>query len=142
VVKWFNRLRDPAKIEGSFLSDDEFPPTLVPIFETILTEQMPFVSALVRATNEWGDANLDAKRLPKTLGKTEFQIGGIQGERKLITFVQWKAQRPYSVYRSLTPAEKKDVDAWLAELGGGCAFEVPIKHPIERIRFRPYLMNR
>ena len=144
LVSWFDRLLNPNPNIGEFLADDKIPETLTPIYQRIIAEHIPFMNILIERINAWADENSEAKKLPKTLGDAPFSIGGVQGSRKLITFVQWKAQRVILNYHQLSTSEREAVDEWLTSLHSSSSspFSVHIKHPLERRAFRPYLMNR
>ena len=135
VVAWFERLANPSGQPGSYLPDDEVPATLDPLFGTLFSEQMVFVGQLIDAIDVWCAENPDAKRVPRSLGPAPLTFGGRQGIRKLVTFSQWMAQRPYEVYGALAGDDKIAVDAFLERVGGTQAMSRTIAHPFVREHF-------
>ncbi len=133
VRAWFERLVRPVGAPGAFAPDDAVPDTLDPIFRVLFAEQFPFVRALVSAIDSWCDANPGAERVPRALGDHAFTIGGSAGQRRLVTFTQWMAQRPLAAYGALD--DREAVDAWLARVGGRDAMQLEIRHPFERRGF-------
>jgi len=141
VVRWFERLAQPNGDPGEFLEDDEVPETLNPIFKTLFAEQWAYIVTLVEKINIWCQDNAGAFRVPRALGYCDFTIGGYSGQRRLITFIQWKAQRPVGAYTSLDEAGQASVDAWLEGLGATGALQLNIDHPLERRDFKMRLRN-
>jgi glutathione S-transferase len=142
VLRWFEQLLDPAAVEGEFLGHDEIPDTLLPILKRIFTEQIPWVTQLVSHINTWCENNPDSKRVRGAVGTDTFTVGGSTGERKLATFVQWKAQRPIFFYQNLEPSERPRIDSWLKSLGASAALNIEIKYPFERRDFKAVIANR
>ena len=122
-----------------FLPDDEIPHTLVPILQLIFAEQLPFCSSVIDAINRYVDEHPQATRVPRIIGDGEFVIGGVKGQRKQFSFIQWKVQRCLAVYQQLTAAEKPDVDQWLQDIGGDALTRLHIKHPLKRENFKEVL---
>ncbi len=114
VKAWFDRLIEPSGEAGEFFPTDEVPITLDPIFRTLFAEQWRYTDALIAAIDAWCAEHPDATRVPRSLGNTAFVIGGAQGERRLITFSAWMAQRPLDAYAAGDGA----ADAWLGQVGG------------------------
>jgi len=138
VVTWMERLRsgDHPPI-GDFAAADEIPAGLRPIFECVLEDQLPWIQTLVDAIDGYCEAHPDATRVPRSLGQASFQIRGYAGGRRLITFVQWKAQRARRAYEAAQGA----ADPWLASLGAQAPERaVPvIAHPFNIVDYRAML---
>lgn len=114
VTAWFDRLIEPSGEAGEFLGDDDVPATLDPIFRTLFAEQWRYIDALIAAIDAYCAEQPDATRVPRSLGTTEFSVGGCAGERRLITFSAWMAQRPLDAYAACGGA----ADKWLGRVGG------------------------
>jgi glutathione S-transferase len=135
VVGWMDRLGQGAVVQGAFLGDDQVPEALDPLFRLILEDQLPWVRTLVAAIDAYCDDNQDAKRVPRSLGTAAFSIRGATAERKLVTFVQYKAQRARRAFEGAAGA----ADPWLVRVAGE-AVEVPaVAHPFERRNFKTVL---
>ena len=114
VVSWMERLRTGRHAAGGdFLPDDQVPATLDPLFTCIVEDLLPWLHTLVGAINNYCDTHPDASRVPRALGTAPFRIRGQHGSRKLVTFVQWKAQRSRDAYDHAQGA----ADDWLARVG-------------------------
>jgi glutathione S-transferase len=139
VIAWFERLMNPIGRDGAFLPDDVVPSTLEHVLTTLFAEQMPFVMALMDAIDTWCAANPGATRAPRSLGDHDFVIGGAPGQRRMLTYSQWMAQRPLGAYTAV-PADQRDgVDEWLQGLGGDDAVRAlgrTVQHPFERHAFQ------
>ena len=142
VVEWMNTLLDPAQVEGEFISDDTIPDTLLPILRRVFDEQIPWIKTLVHHINQWCKDNPDSKRVRGAVGTAAFTVGGINGERKLATFVQWKAQRPIFYYQNLTKENRAQVDTLLERIEGHGALDIDIQYPFERRKFKAVISNR
>lgn len=139
VKVWFDRLLNPSGAAGEFLPNDEVPETLDPIFQTLFAEQFPFVEAVVEAVNTYCAAYRPEDRVPRALGTHEFTMGGVRGERKLVTFIQWMAQRPVQAYWEFGPEARRGIDAWLERVGGEALPRLEIEHRLKRERYREVL---
>lgn len=107
VVRWMNELTQGVTAVGDFLPDDDVPASLDALFECILTDQWSWIRTLCGGVEAYCKANPDASRVPRALGEAPFVVSGLHGQRKLVTFVQWKAQRAVSAYDSET------ADPWM-----------------------------
>lgn len=138
VVDWMSRLTEGARATGAF--EATIPAALDPLIQGIIDDQLAWNRTLSVAIDAWCDAHPDAHRVPRALGHADFTVAGQRGRRKLITFVQYKAQRTRSAY-SVAP---RRCDAWLARFSAlsGEALVPPIAHPMERVGFRTLLRDR
>jgi glutathione S-transferase len=98
VVEWMERLSKGAPKLDDFLDNDLVPEALDPLFEIILRDQWSWIQTLVRRIDDYCSSHPKASRVPRSLGEDEFSICGKAGQRKLATFVQWKAQRVTAAY--------------------------------------------
>jgi len=110
LQSWITRMLTPTGEPGAFLEDDAVPPTLEPILARLLAEQGAYVKQVVDAINAWCDEHPDATRIPRSLGPTEFTVGGVTGTRRLLTEQLWMVQRPLDV---VTPSSLE----WIRRLG-------------------------
>jgi glutathione S-transferase len=114
VVRWMTALSTQPVASGVFLEDDQVPDTLTPLFACILTDQWPWIATLVDAIDAHCASHPDASRVPRSLGEADFVIRGQAGRRKLVTFVQWKAQRARLAYLAANGA----ADDWMRSVLG------------------------
>ena len=118
IRRWMDALTTGQTEHGTFLADDVVPEALDPLFACILTDQWGWIRTLVGAIDGYCAAHPDAKRVPRALGSAPFQIRGRTGERKLVTFVQWKAQRAVRAHAAAQGSAEAWLDrAWATEHG-------------------------
>merc|ERR1712137_1199838 len=118
---------------GTFLTGDVVPVSLDPIFRTLFDEQWPLLLAVTEAVDAYFAENPSAKRIPRVLGSVPITIGGSCGERKLITFMHWKAQRVFDAYGVLSATERISTDTWLTRVGGLSAMRRAPRTRLERV---------
>lgn len=80
---------------------------------------------------DWIDEN-PGQRLPRKLGEHPFRLNGVDGRRALLSFPQWKLQRPLDFYQGLTADQHGPVDTLLAEVGGEEAMKLTIPRRVRR----------
>ncbi|HFE46080.1 MAG TPA: glutathione S-transferase family protein [Nannocystis exedens] len=139
LVRWMKRLQSGSHPEiGDFLPNDQIPTSLLPLFDCILQDQLPWIHSLVHAIDAYCESHANATRVPRSLGTAGFQIRGREGERKLVTFVQWKAQRARQAYEDAAGK----ADSWLATAGSTAPQQtIPtIAHPLKIVDFKPVLV--
>ena len=141
VSAWVLRMMDPEPLAGEFLPDDEIPPTLLPILQRMIDEQLPVIHSSISAIEQWLSANPGEQELPRSIGRHRFRIAvgtdaEVEGERMIFPFVQWMWQRPYDAYYALSDADKTQVQDLLAQVGGANAFDVPVTQRVERKNFK------
>jgi len=132
VRRWMDALRTgETGHDDVFLPDDEVPEALDPLFACILTDQWAWIRQLVAAIDGYCEAHPGAKRVPRALGSAPFTIRGRQGERKLVTFVQWKAQRAVDAHTAAGKVADRWLDrVWAVEHGEGPRPPfVSVQHP-------------
>jgi glutathione S-transferase len=138
VVRWMRRFTDADHQQGAF--EPGVPETLDPLFEHLVTDQLAWNRTLVAAIDTWCSANPGAHRVPRALGTVPFSIGGSAGERKLITSVQWKAQRSRAAYDAAVGA----ADGWLSGFSDRPPYEIipTVRNPFMRVGFKEVLVPR
>ncbi len=117
VTRWVERMNQPLPKIGDWLADDAVPDTLLPILERQFAEQFPFLKATAGALKQWHEQH-GQQKLPRSLGTHEFTLGETQGERALLPFSLWMAQRPAGYYAALAENEKPQARRLLARAGG------------------------
>jgi len=141
VTEWMRRMLNPTDEWGGFLLHDEVPTTLDPLLKTLFDEQFSFLKDLIDAIDTYCDQHPNASRVPRSLGDHPFVIGGQKGTRKLITFTQWMAQRPLSLYQGLSDDEREKVDRLLIRTDGLEAMQLRVRNPFERRNFKMALKH-
>lgn len=140
VRAWFTRLQEPSGYAGDFLADDVVPATLDPVFRTLFAEQFEFVTALIQKVDAYCAEHPEATRVPRALGVHPHTIGGYRGERKLVTYTHWMAQRAIDAFHAIDPKKdptgRETAEAWLARVGGLEAMQKPIDNPQERRSYK------
>jgi glutathione S-transferase len=136
VGGWLERLSRSVAATREFLPDDHVPEALDPVFRMIFEEQMPWLRTVVTAIDRYVEEHPDALRVPRALGVAPFEVCGHRGERKIVTFTQWKGQRVRGAYE----AAAGRADPWLARFGEPAALIPEIRHPLTRKDFKEILM--
>ncbi len=128
VFEWTKRMQNPSGEEGQFLADDEIPETLYPILSRMFSDQMPLLVDTLQKVGKWVNENPDAKSFPRAIGRHDFTLGGVQGNRAILPYQQWMFQRPLRFYQGLTEDEKLGIDPLLEKLGGliGLQVDIPV----------------
>ena len=133
LVSWINRMLNPEQTKvGNFLTNDQVPKTLEPILKTLFAEQFSFSTKVIKHIQTYVDQNPEAKRVSRILGQTDFTIGGVTGKRSMFSFVQWKVQRAWKVFKTLTGPEAVEVKQWLQSINGQALIDLEIRHLIKR----------
>lgn len=102
---------------------DTIPTTVLPMLAMALREQLPIVHATAAAVCKYRaeqyagqEEHGDGQEVPRFLGKHEFTIGGVQGQRAILPFVLWMHQRAWDDYQALADAHRVEVDGLLEPL--------------------------
>lgn len=118
VVQWVERMqRPPTPGEGAFDANDSLAPTLSPVFQRMMREQMPVLADTAARLMAWLDSH-PGEAVPRALGKHSFTLEGHTGERIVRPYALWMLQRSRDIYRSLDASERSRADAWLDSVGG------------------------
>jgi glutathione S-transferase len=118
VVRWIERMRDAsAPRPGEFLSNDAIPATLLPVLSRMMREQLPEMQATAKVFMKWL-AEHPNERIPRAIGKHEFELDGVTGQRMIGTYKLWMLQRALDAYAPLTGNERRSADALLDAIGG------------------------
>lgn len=110
---WLQRMNQTPQDTGEWLADDEIPDTLIPLLQWQSRDQLPFVQRVMSKTNRWIKDNPEAEKLPRFIGKVEYQLGGNTGKRMCTPYSQWMYERVLKPLNSATDKEKQEVKAWL-----------------------------
>ena len=125
VVAWVQRLeRQAAPGAGEFLPDDAVAPTLAPVLQRQMREQMPVLADSIRLLDAWL-ASHPGERIPRAIGLHDFALEGVTGQRIARPYSLWMLQRARDVYRGLDATERARADAWLEPLGGAAFLGLP-----------------
>lgn len=134
VAAWVERMLAPSDDQGSFLSDDRVPETLLPILRRMFNEQVPVLLKTVESIRVWADSNTDGRPLPRALGTHSYTLEGVEAQRAIFPYQVWMWQRPYDHVRGLRAAERAGVAALLDRLPGASeAFSLPIPRRVRRL---------
>jgi hypothetical protein len=131
VYAWVQRMNDPPVSSGNFLDDDAIPDSLLPILETLCTDQLPDVLDVIAHNSAWLDANPGGS-IPRFLGMHPFSSGSARGERCISSYAQWLFQRAWWHYQSLSGDDKASADRLLARIGGLAAMNTTLPYWLER----------
>ncbi|MEZ4266584.1 MAG: glutathione S-transferase C-terminal domain-containing protein [Myxococcota bacterium] len=136
VRAWMSRLTAGAPEPSDYLDSDYVPDTLDPILRALFADQWPYVCEVISTVDAYCVAHPSAPRVPRALGFIPFSLDGATDIRRLLTFTQFKAQRPLDAYRDAPDSARPALDAWLARVGGHDAMGLPIRHRLRREAFR------
>ncbi|MEQ6884714.1 glutathione S-transferase family protein [Salicola sp. Rm-C-2C1-2] len=131
VVNWIERMNTRKPRVGDWLPDDWVPETLYPLLQHQFESQFPVLRDTVEAVGQWIDQH-PSQRLPRKVGEHRFRLSGVEEERALLSFPQWKLQRPLDCYQGLTAPQRGAVDALLDEVGGREAMNISLPHRLRR----------
>lgn len=118
VVAWVERMQQPPTPgNGDFVHGDTLPPTLWPVLQRMMREQMPVLEDTALRLNAWLTEH-PGEPVPRTLGQHGFALEGQHGERVVRPYALWMLQRARDIYRALEPADRTRADQWLDAIGG------------------------
>ena len=80
---------------------------------------------------EWIDEH-PGQRVPRKVGEHRYRLSGVEETRALLSFPQWKLQRPLDVYQGLPEDQRGPVDALLDEVGGREAMNMTVPRRLRR----------
>lgn len=132
VSAWVERMNRTRPEIGDWLPDDAVPDTLIPILRQQFDEQFPVLADTAARLAEWLDAHPEAARVPRKIGTHAFRIGEVEGERGVLPFSLWMAQRPLDYHRALTGDDRAAADRLLARAGGERAMAMPLPRRLAR----------
>jgi glutathione S-transferase len=136
VRAWIDRLREPSAEVGDFVDNDEVPSTLDPLFRRMFREQFPILEQTVERVSSWLEEHPNASKLPRGLGEGEFTLGGVSGQRQIMTFQQWMLQRPLDYYKGLPEPDREQTNHFLRKVGGLNAMQTHIPNRLTLRNFR------
>jgi len=130
VYDWTRRMQNPSGDEGHFLPGDEVPETLYPILSHMFRQQLPMLQATMDRVADWVKENPDADSFPRTIGRHDFMLGDVKGNRAILPYQQWMFQRPLRYYQGLSAEDKASVDPLLKKLGGFEGLQQKVSVPL------------
>jgi glutathione S-transferase len=134
LAAWIARMQEPAApCGGEFLTDDEVPSTLAPVFRSIFAEFWPYLEKTQAETAKALSKLQPGRGFRRQLGDIEFPMGAHSFKRAAAPFSLWMAQRPLAAYRALAAPDRKSVDDWLASVGGARAMQLRIEPRLKRL---------
>lgn len=132
VAKWVERMNQPMESPGALIADDEIPSSLLPLLQRLFSELWPVLAHTVVELEEWALKFPTQTEVPRTIGNHQFSIGGVKGERAILTFHQWKMQRVLDCYKGFSEPEKQVVDELLHQVEGYEAMQFKISKRLVR----------
>lgn len=151
VMRWMHETNGNSEYFSSggsqqsaagWLPNDEIPTTLLPLMKPIVEDFIPYMDECVTSINNYCSLNRHAKRVPRSLGWTDFTVFGYQGRRKLITFDQWKIQSPLSVLEGCGEGERIEIEQLLRRVGAPQGLlHVPVDNPLARKNYSEILKS-
>ena len=137
VAAWVERMNEPEPPIGDWLPDDAVPETLIPILRRQFDEQFPVLADTALRVSEW-IAKQPGERIRRTIGTHAFRIGEAHGERAVMPYALWMAQRPLDYYHGLSHTARAAADDLLARAGGEAAMAMPLPRRVARRENRLY----
>jgi len=120
VCHWMQRCNCPdPDAAGEWASPGALQATLRPLLALIGGDAVPILVDTVRAVEEWAATRPPGTdEPPRMVGGHATTLRGAQFNRYTSPYALWMVQRPLDAYRTLVPAERAAVDAYVA--GTGC----------------------
>lgn len=141
VAAWVERMIRAQACVGTVLPDDEVPATLTPIFRRMFAEHWPVLTDTALRVEQWAQES-DTAKVPRTIGEHQFTLGDVTGTRAVLPYSVWMMQRPLDDYRSLSPADKQQADAFLDAVGGLEAMQFRSSQRLARVNNKLALVTR
>lgn len=132
VVAWVERMVSEEPIEGTFVSNDTVPKTLLPLLKRMLMEQIPVLMDTEKQLAAWKQQNPDTD-IPRFIGKHKFTVEGVEGERVILPYSAWLFQRPRDYYQGLPEEQRATVDACFSEWGLIDILKISPQAPMKRV---------
>lgn len=133
VVDWVERMNNdqPSLETGALLADDEIPETLMPILTRMAQEQLPVLLDTDKRLSVWREQNPDAVEVERYIGKHEFTVEGVKGERVVLPYSLWMYRRAVDCYQGID--NKDDVDQLCDQLGFKDALTEGLSNKLMRV---------
>ena len=135
VVRWVERMNMAPVSEGSYLSNDKVPASLLPILRQAFKEYVPVALDTIQRVSRWVASNPQAA-IPRLLGTQRFQIGDASETRRVWTCIQYMMQRPLFLYQSATAERKTAMDSLLRAIDKSCDLTFAVTRPVKRENFK------
>lgn len=131
---WSERLHAGQGPSGDLLPNDGFAQTLEPVIDLMLTELPIFLDQTAAAICEHVDKKglSPGDSLPRVTRDVTAQIGGEDYVRSPFPYAVWRMQRIQSVYKTMSPQERADVDVFLSSKGTRNILMKEYGPPLER----------
>lgn len=132
VARWVERMiAEPFVADGDFVAGDEIPQTLIPILKRQMREQGPCLLDIFERVSAFKKDNPEAD-IPRAVGMHSFTIEDKTGNRVVLPYTQWLAQRAFEPVGFLEEAHKDDVNMLLRDIGGEAFIDVSFDAPVTR----------
>ncbi len=120
VTAWVERMVSPEPAEGAFIANDKIPDTLLPVLQRMAAEQLPVLLDTETHLQQWHQQNPD-KEIPRFIGKHQFMVEGVAGERVMLPYSLWMFQRAWKYYQRLLQSQQAKADQLLQQIHFGDA---------------------
>jgi len=136
VVAWIKRMiAEPFITTGDFVDDDQIPQTLLPILKRMMAEQGPCLIDLFDQLAQFKLDNPDTA-IPRSIGMHSFQVEGDTGQRVILPYTQWMAQRALKIMNESNPEARNQINDLLRAIGGDDFINIKIKALVMRVNHK------
>ena len=140
VARWVERMIAEPFIAGDdYVEDDIIPPTLMPVLKRMMSEQGPCLLDLFEKLSVFKEQNPD-KPIPRVIGMHPFTVSGETGQRIMLPYSQWMAQRAFEPLNALNETDQTATNALLTEIGAagfiGLTFDTPVTREAYKLVWR------
>lgn len=115
VIDWLKRINCSSQPAGSFLDNDQVPPTLILMLSHLFSEYWPLLEDTATQLAHWLRQNPHKTVISRAIGEHTLKVGNATERRLIFPYAQWMMQRPLTHYQALSQADKSVVDEWLSE---------------------------
>ncbi len=145
VVAWVERMVSNEPAEGSFLDDDAIPESLLPVLNHMAAEQLPVLQDTAERLSAWRNDDTSRQQpdstVPRQIGRHQFSMEGVIGERMVLPYGLWMWQRSLDYYQSLTGEDRQAANHILSKTGFDASLEHPLPFRLERHNNRLYCQD-
>ena len=140
VARWVERMIAEPFIAGDdYVEDDIIPPTLMPVLKRMMSEQGPCLLDLFEKLSVFKEQNPD-KPIPRVIGMHPFTVSEETGQRIMLPYSQWMAQRAFEPLNALNETDQTATNALLTEIGAagfiGLTFDTPVTREAYKLVWR------
>ena len=133
---WIDRMAKPVPgASGDLPAADRIPPSLDPVWQSIVREFLPMIEAILENTRALAAAVPEGQPLPRNAGEVVCPMGNGQFRRGGMPFAIWKMQRLLDIHRAMPPEQQSSVRVWLRSIGGERMLDLEIPR-LKRVALR------